>query len=273
MRCAGDLLDRVLGEPDQLVVEEDRLDLPDPLPLDPDVLLVGDPLRNSLRSLEHRSERLGVQVPLVEQALGRLDDRGDDAGLRDDAAHRAHGSASHTGRDLTDLELEPRSAGERVAAGVHRRRPCMSGLTAEGDLVALDPEGAEDDTERQVERLEHRPLLDVQLDVGGRVLELLPRLERAPSSSAQLTSRTVVFGSPSSARRRITSTPAMTFSAPSSQPPFGTESMCPPMSTACSERPASVHHWLPASSTSSSSGTFSASHSFARTQVSVHATR
>jgi hypothetical protein len=40
-----------------------------------------------------------------------------------------------------------------------------------------------------------------------------------------LTSRTVTGGFPSSAIRRSTSTPAMTFSAPSSQPPFGTESM------------------------------------------------
>jgi hypothetical protein len=51
-------------------------------------------------------------------------------------------------------------------------------LAAEGDLVALDPEGAEDDAERQVERLEHRALLDVELEVGGRVGELLPRVER-----------------------------------------------------------------------------------------------
>ena len=47
---------------------------------------------------------------------------------------------------------------------------------------------------------------------------------------------------PLSASRRITSTPATTFSAPSSQPPFGTESMWPPMSTAWSEAPRSVNH-------------------------------
>ena len=38
-------------------------------------------------------------------------------------------------------------------------------------------------------------------------------------------------GVPSAAIRRSTSTPATTFRQPSSQPPFGTESMCPPMST------------------------------------------
>ena len=112
-------------------------------------------------------------MPLVEQALGGLDDRGDDAGLRDDAAHRADRAAARPLGDLADLELELRRAGERVAPGVHRRRAGVRGLAAEGDLVALDAEGAEDDAEREVERLEHRALLDVQLEVGGGVLEML----------------------------------------------------------------------------------------------------
>ena len=45
--------------------------------------------------------------------------------------------------------------------------------------MALDAEGAQDDAERQVERLEHRPLLDVQLQIGGGALELRARVERA----------------------------------------------------------------------------------------------
>ena len=81
-------------------------------------------------------------------------------------------------RDLADLELELRGAGERVAALVHRRRAGVRRLAAEGDLVALDAERAEHDAERQAERLEHRALLDVQLEVGGGVLELAARLER-----------------------------------------------------------------------------------------------
>ena len=51
------------------------------------------------------------------------------------------------------------------------------------------------------------------------------RPKRAPSSSAQSTSRTVTGGVPSSAIRRRTSAPARTLRQPSSQPPFGTESM------------------------------------------------
>ena len=51
------------------------------------------------------------------------------------------------------------------------------------------------------------------------------RPKRAPSSSAQSTSRTVTGGVPSSAIRRSTSAPDSTLRQPSSQPPFGTESM------------------------------------------------
>ena len=58
------------------------------------------------------------------------------------------------------------------------------------------------------------------------------RPKRAPSSSAQDTSRTVTGGSPSDAIRRSTSAPASTLRQPSSHPPFGTESRCPPISNA-----------------------------------------
>ena len=86
---------------------------------------------------------------------------------------------------------------------------------------------------------------------------------------------TVTGGVPSAAIRRSTSTPATTLSTPSSQPPFGTESMWPPMTSAWSESPPRVNHWLPASSTSSSApvgATFAESH-LAATHVSVQATR
>src|SRR5947208_8767639 len=118
-------------------------------------------------------------MALVEQALGGLDHGRNDPRLRDHTTHRADRSAADPVRDLADLELEPRGAGERVAALVHRSRTRVRGLAAERDLVPLDPEGAEDDAERQVERLEHRSLLDVELEVPHRALELPPRVERA----------------------------------------------------------------------------------------------
>ena len=117
-------------------------------------------------------------MALVEQALGCLDHRGDDPRPRDDAAHRADRAAAGALGDLADLELELRRTGQGVAALVHRRRTGMGGLAAEGDLVALDAERPEHDAERQVQRLEHRPLLDVQLEIGRRPLQLRARLQR-----------------------------------------------------------------------------------------------
>ena len=43
--------------------------------------------------------------------------------------------------------------------------------------MALDAERPQHDAERQVQGLEHGALLDVQLEVGGRVFELRPRLD------------------------------------------------------------------------------------------------
>ena len=53
----------------------------------------------------------------------------------------------------------------------------MSGLAAKGDLVALDTERPEHDTEGQIEGLEHRSLLDVKLEVCGCAGELASRIE------------------------------------------------------------------------------------------------
>ena len=65
----------------------------------------------------------------------------------------------------------------------------MRGLAAPGDPVALDAERAEHGAERQVHRLEHRPLLDVQLEIGGRALQLRARVERAVEVDAVLAQR------------------------------------------------------------------------------------
>ncbi len=116
-------------------------------------------------------------MTLVEQAFRGFDDRRDDAGLRDDAAHRADGTLTRTLCDLADLELEPCSARERVPALVHGCRAGVRSLSAEGHLVALDAKRSQHDTEWQIQRLEHRPLLDVELEVGGGTGELAVRVE------------------------------------------------------------------------------------------------
>ena len=72
--------------------------------------------------------------------------------------------------------------------------------------------------------------------LSGTRLPLAPddpsrlREKRAPSSSAKSTTASVT-GGVSALQRRNASTPARTPSAPSSQPPFGTESRWPPMMT------------------------------------------
>ena len=106
--------------------------------------------------------------------------------------------------------------------------------------------------------------------------KLLPK--RAPSSSAQSTTRTVTGGRPSycAQMRRITSTPANVLRQPSSQPPFGTESMCPPISNSRSLVPRSVAQKFPAASTCISTGNPSKrclKNSRALTHVGVKATR
>src|SRR5207244_3812632 len=85
-----------------------------------------------------------------------------------------------------NVELQLRRSGECVAATLHRRRAGMRRLALEGDEMALDAEGAEDNPQRKAEALEHRALLDVQLEVGGGVLELAPRLDRPVELDAAL---------------------------------------------------------------------------------------
>ena len=183
----------------------------------------------------------------------------------------------------------PASASRRL---VHRRRAGVRRLTGPGDPVPLDAERAEDGAQRQVEPFQHRPLLDVQLEIGGGVLELAARLGRAvevdavrcerlrqrdavavrqpaqlvlvvhrPGGRARAEQAAPEAGAllvgpvdephrgraalPSAASRRSTSTPAITFRQPSSQPPFGTESMCPPISSARSEPPAQREPLVP----------------------------
>src|SRR3954467_2203649 len=102
MRIARHLPDRFICKLDQTAVEEDRLDVPDPLPLDLDVLVARVLLRRALRVIEHARKLGRVEMTLVEETLSRLDDRRDDAGLRDDAPDRADGTLPRAVCDLAD---------------------------------------------------------------------------------------------------------------------------------------------------------------------------
>ena len=113
-----------------------------------------------------------------------------------------------------DVERQLRGAGERVAALVHRRRAGVRRLAAPRDARALDAERAEHDAERQIHRLEHRALLDVQLEVGAGAFELRARLERAVEVDAVL-----ARGRPGARPRRGRSASAARPGRASSRPP------------------------------------------------------
>ena len=90
------------------------------------------------------------------------------------------------------------------------------------------------------------------------------RPNRAPSSSAQSTNRTPIGGvTPERFSWRTVSSAVISPSAPSSQPPSGTASMCDPTIRNSSRSPAMGAHKLPASSRSGSrpdSVSFAVSH-------------
>ena len=198
-------------------------------------------------------------------------------------------------------EREARCREERVAPVGHRRRAGVGGLPAEDHAVALDADRAEHRPDRQAEALEHRPLLDVQLEVGAHVPQprAPPRARGRASTpcAASASSSRIAVGvaqvahgvgierpadrrgaeagcarsarpprrpSPRASRCRAGCPPprsragsrarAITPSAPSSQPPFGTESMCEPITTVSGRSPARRAQRLPASSTSTSTG-------------------
>ena len=137
-------------------------------------------LARLLRLREHRRELRRVEVALVEQLLGGLDDRRHDPRPADDAARRADGAVARRARRSSRISsasfAAPASASRRLSIGVE---PACAAWPRPGDPPALDAERAEHGAEREVQRLEHRPLLDVELEVGGRALELRARLERA----------------------------------------------------------------------------------------------
>ena len=64
-------------------------------------------------------------------------------------------------------------AGKRVVAQRHRHRAGVAGLAGHRDAHAALPDDAGDDAERLVLRLQHRPLLDMDLDIAGDLRALV----------------------------------------------------------------------------------------------------
>ena len=101
---------------EQRLVEQDRLDRPDPLPLDLDPLLRREALARRFASASIAASSARVEVALVEELLGCLHHRRDDPRPADDAPATCRRRPRPCAGDLADLERELRRAGERVPA-------------------------------------------------------------------------------------------------------------------------------------------------------------
>ena len=287
-RVAGRLLHRLGAQIDEPRIEPAGIDAPHVPPLHADAVGRGGARRRVARVGQGLPQRVGFERPLIEGDLAHAGHGGHDRRLHRHGADGAHHAGVGSRVAPGDLAAGERRLGggeERIAAHRDRRRARVRGLADEAQDVALDTVGADDRAGRSAHRLEHRPLLDVQLEVGARAaagratdapracgpdrrrsrparprsrtpwrstrprtlsgtrLPLAPddpsrlREKRAPSSSAKSTTASVT-GGVVPLRRRSASTPARTPSGPSSQPPLGTESRWPPMTTVSGRAPA-----------------------------------
>ena len=105
--------------------------------------------------------------PLVEGDGAVRDDAGDDAGLGLAGADGADAAVAI--RDGVDLRGHFRGGEEGVLPAVHRRAAGVRGLAFEGNGPPFHAAGALHDGEGLAEIEKHRPLLDVELQVGGGV--------------------------------------------------------------------------------------------------------
>ncbi len=124
----------------------------------------------------HPGERAGVGVPEIDREAGTAGDGGDDAGVELDHARGPDSAAVDGGALDRERGLGRRQAG--VPADVHRRGSRVRRLAGEGQQLALDAGAAGDRGARQSLGLEHRALLDVQLQVAAEALQAPAGLER-----------------------------------------------------------------------------------------------
>ena len=179
---AGLLADGFLAQAQQRRVERPGVDPPQPAPLDRDVVLPRRPLRRVVRLAEHRGEDAGVQRPLIERDFADAGHRGHNLRLDVDDADGADDAGAGLRmprRDRAAFERRLRGREKGVATHRNRRRSRVSRLPGEAKHVALDAEGPEHHARRLPHRFEHRPLLDVQLEIRPRVdrLQLTVRVE------------------------------------------------------------------------------------------------
>ena len=111
-------------------------------------------------------------MALIQGDAAFFDHARDDAGFGNARANRAN--AAVPSGDFINHRTHPGGGQETVLAAVHGRAARMGRLAVKCDRVAFNAEGAKNGPQGQTEVQQHRPLFDVQFQVGGRVLEFPP---------------------------------------------------------------------------------------------------
>ena len=178
-RVAGHLTHRFLAHSNQPGIKRPRFNLPDPLPLDADLVLRRDPPGRRSRLGKHLRQHRRIERPLIQRDLTHARHRRDDARLHLDRADRAHDAGLRRGVFSRDVAERQRAFGrgqERVLAHRYRRRPGMRGLSDETKQMTLHTKRADHDSGRLARGFEHWTLFDMQLEIGlgvDRLQELL----------------------------------------------------------------------------------------------------
>ena len=122
------------------------------------------------RSVAAIAQRIGqrAQIDGEHHAAGNDVDR---AGRCLDPADGAdHAVLGMLARDLFQRQRHLGGAGERIVPQIHRHGAGVAGLAGHRDAQPALADDAGDDAERLALRLQHRPLLDVHLDVARGIL-------------------------------------------------------------------------------------------------------
>src|SRR4029077_20284422 len=131
---------------------------------------------------------LVVGVPDIERQLDATGDHVGGARLdlkTTDCGHEARTPP----RFLLDRNHEHRGEDEGVTALLHRHRSRMPGRAGEGDTHPILTGYSVDHPDGQTEALQHRPLLDVHLDVTERRFSGPPVVGDPPRGPTELTYR------------------------------------------------------------------------------------
>src|SRR5258707_10343309 len=98
----------------------DRLDVPDPRPLDGAFLFAGEAFAGFTRLTIHRGQYLRIQVALIERGFAAPDDCSHDAWESLETTDGTNRIGMLT-RDRADLERKLGGGGQRIASRLHWR--------------------------------------------------------------------------------------------------------------------------------------------------------